>query len=177
MPIGRSVIKHIKNIFTRIEQVAFALANTMIIAMLVFVCLEIVARYFLGKPLRWTVELTEYSLLFTTFLSAGWILRKGKHVNIELAINFLSPEKRHIVTSVTFIIGAVAWFIVACFSAKATWIHFRQGIYFITPLRIPYAPIMAVIPFGCYILCFECLEQAWTCFQKWKMVKLGNGVV
>ena len=47
-------------------------------------------RYFLNRPLVWVLELTEYALLWVTFLGAAWLLRQGGHVQVDVIVDFMS---------------------------------------------------------------------------------------
>ena len=62
------------------------LAATLIILVMLLVGMEIVLRYG-GSPMAWAFEVTEYCLLFITFLGTAWVLRNERHVTMDLVPN------------------------------------------------------------------------------------------
>lgn len=56
---------------------------------------EVAARY-LGKPTTWVVEVSGYSMVFFTFLSAAYGLRVGSHIQVDILILKMSPRTRNV---------------------------------------------------------------------------------
>lgn len=74
------------------------IAGAVISALLLFTdailtTVAVVARYVFNEPLGWYVELVEYSLVFITFLSTGWLLRQAGHVKIELLTKKIKSDR------------------------------------------------------------------------------------
>ena len=47
--------------------------------------------------LPWILELTEYALFSLTFLGTAYVLRKGRHVRVDIIVDALQPAKRRLV--------------------------------------------------------------------------------
>ncbi len=67
--------------FVRINQ---ALVVAMMAAMVALVFTNVVCRYLLGFSIIWAEELSQYLMVWITFLGAGLALREGRHVAVEL---------------------------------------------------------------------------------------------
>ena len=61
-------------------------ASIIIILVMLIVCTEVVMRYFLRSPIAWAVQFAEYGPFFIAFLSAAWILKRERHVKMDVVI-------------------------------------------------------------------------------------------
>jgi TRAP-type C4-dicarboxylate transport system permease small subunit len=43
------------------------------------VCIDVVLRLFVNESLQWVNEISEYSLVYVTFLGAAWLLKSEGH--------------------------------------------------------------------------------------------------
>jgi TRAP-type C4-dicarboxylate transport system permease small subunit len=77
--------------FVRLNQwLVIALMGTM--AVLVFA--NVVSRYVFNASMIWVEELTQYQMIWITYLGAGLALREGRHVAIDLLEEALAPRWR-----------------------------------------------------------------------------------
>lgn len=76
--------------------------------MLVFVLLQILARYALRVSIPWTEEAARILLIFITFLGACTALRQEKHITISFLYDRF-PIKVQRVLSLAFIVGIAAF--------------------------------------------------------------------
>ena len=80
---------------------AFVLLNTLAVTV------DVILRYSLGITWTGLFEITEYSLLWITFLSTAWILRIDGHIRVDLILSRFNPRNRAILNIVTSIIGII----------------------------------------------------------------------
>jgi len=129
---------------------------------------EVVARYFFKRPTVWAVDLTEYALLYVTFLGAAWVLREGAHIRVEFLVERLGPRPR---LALSTIISLVATGVVAVLMWKGievTWVAYVKGQAMLNPWRVPRWLLMLPIALGSLLLMIEFLRQAWGSFQAWR---------
>jgi C4-dicarboxylate transporter, DctQ subunit len=129
---------------------------------------EVVARYFFGRPTIWATDLTEYTLLYVTFLGAAWVLRDGSHIQVELLIDRLGPRPR---LALSTIISLVAGGVVAVLmwkGAEVTWEAYVKGQAMLNPWRVSRWLLMLPIALGSLLLTIEFLRQAWASFHAWR---------
>ena len=65
-----------ENLFAEIAIIILVLCATSI-------CADVLLRYFFGRPLMGSTELTEYALVYITFLGAAWGVARGAHIDID----------------------------------------------------------------------------------------------
>ncbi|MDP6179526.1 MAG: TRAP transporter small permease, partial [Desulfatiglandales bacterium] len=83
------------------------LAGVILAFILLSVCLEVLMRYFLNRPLQWVVELTEYALLFITFLGTAWLLKREGHIKVDVFLTLFSPKAQAGLKIFSYLIGII----------------------------------------------------------------------
>jgi TRAP-type C4-dicarboxylate transport system permease small subunit len=155
-------------IFNHILYASYFLACVLIVSSTVSVCIEVVMRYFLGRPQIWVVETVSYSLLFITFLSAAPLHRSGTHIRMDLLLSKFSSRNQALINVVTSILAGIGFLILAWYTGRLTWGLYLQGARVVSGLEPPKAPIIAIIPLGSFILSIESLKQAYGYFRSWR---------
>jgi TRAP-type C4-dicarboxylate transport system permease small subunit len=134
------------------ENILASAAMVILSLIICSVCLEIVMRYFLNRPLVWVVEMTEYGLLYVSFLGAAWLLRQGGHVQVDILIDILNLrwQKRCAIFSAAM--GLAVSTILTVFGVIATIDHLVRGIYKPTVLEFPTGVVLIAVPLGSFFL-------------------------
>ncbi len=156
-----SFFDHVSGVFT-------FLAGGLTLFLTLLISADVVMRYFFNHPLENVDEITEHALLYLTFLSAAWVLKKGGHVQIDIIYNQLGPRFRAILDLLNPILGAAVCLALTWFSAEATWLAFRRGTVFATTWSLLRWPILMVIPIGSLLLFVEFVQEVFANLQKWK---------
>ena len=151
----------IGRILDKIMEIFAFLAGLILAFILLSVCLEVFMRYFLNRPLQWVVELTEYALLYITFLGTAWLLKRGGHINVDIFLSLLSSRNRAGLKIFSSLIGIIVSFCLVWYGFAVSWEHFQDGIYNITLLEFPKAPLLAIIPIGSLILLAQFIRRAY----------------
>ena len=155
-------------IFDWIVDLAAILAAILLCCMMLIVCLGILARYFLGHPLFWVTGISEALLLYVTFLAATWVLRREKHVKMDLLINRLNAKHQACLNVITSTIFAFSCLVVIWYSVRVTWSHYQLGKYTQDIMRMPYAALLVIIPIGTALLFGQCLKTTSGFLKSWK---------
>lgn len=132
------------------------------------VCLEVILRYFLNRPQVWVIELSEYSLLYMTFLGAAWVLKSEGHVTVDLITNRLTPKSRTFCSLISFIICSLVSAVLLYYGTRVTWDYFSKGLYNPTILEIPTAAILVIIPLGGITLLIQSIRGFYQNFLAYK---------
>jgi TRAP-type C4-dicarboxylate transport system permease small subunit len=150
----------VNSIFDRTIDLLAFLAAIMIIFTMLLVSAEVVMRYFLRRPIAWDVEITEYLLLYITFLAAAWVLKREGHVRIDILLNRLTPRSQAMLGIITSILGILICGALVWYGTLVTWDHFlRQVTYARSLLEVPYYPILAIIPVGSLLLMLQFVRR------------------
>ena len=131
--------------------------------------LEVFMRYFLEHPLFWVVEISEYSLLYITFLGTAWLLRKEGHVSMDFVVNRLNPRKAALLNIITSILGTIVCLFLIWYGTQITWFNFERGVYLSTLIQPSKAAILVIIPFGSLMLFVQFLRRTYGYLQSWRL--------
>lgn len=151
---------------------ALMVGAAVILALLMLaVCWDVMARTLFDRPLAWVLEFTEYGLLYMTFLSTAWVLKKEGHVTSDLLLSALGPRTQAGLNTATSILGAVICMILAVFGAMVSWEKLQSGAFQPTAMQPPDFPIFAVIPLGSLLLAVQFLRRARRWARTWSQAR------
>lgn len=137
---------------TRCEDALAALGSAIFAFITLAIGAEVVLRYGFNRPLTWVVEVSEYALLWMTFLGTSWVLRQGGHVRVDILMQFFSPATLRKCGLVSAGCGILASLVLVVFGAQVTWIAMARGSFKPTGLDIPTWLVLVVIPMGGVLL-------------------------
>ncbi len=127
-------------------------AEISLVGLLLLVCVEVVSRDIFKSPSTVSIELCEYSLIILTFLSAGWVMRKGRHINVETLWNILPKKTQLSLDTVSAVLVIIYCAILAWKGGQNALMAYMSDYHSSSvlgfPLWIPYA----CIPIGGWIL-------------------------
>ncbi len=128
--------------------------------MALWITYEVITRYFFNNPTVWATDLSEYMLLYGTFLAGPWLVREDGHITIDLLLTRLTPRQRHVLGAVSALIGAAVMAVLCWQGLEATLDAFTRGQMIAKTWRVPRAAVWAVIPFGSFFLVVEFIRAA-----------------
>lgn len=154
MKIGR-LLDGILRQTTRLNLLMEILAEIGACLLAVVVIWGVVLTYGFEKSDIFSVELSEYLLIFICFASIAWVLKEDRHVRVEVFIERLSPRNRRVMDLATSILSlgfclALTWkaFSVMLFNFQR---GFRSASLLNFPLWIPYM----IITLGAFLLSLQ----------------------
>jgi C4-dicarboxylate transporter DctQ subunit len=100
----------------------------------------------------WTVQFNEYSLLWMTFLGSAWVLRRRKHVAVDVITSHLGPAGRRIADLVHSLLGIGVCGVLCCYSSLMTLSLFQRGVTDVQAVDMPKHLVLMVIPAGFFVL-------------------------
>ena len=98
---------------------------------------DIVMRNTLRVGFPWANEVTEYALYLTTLLTAPWLLRRGQHVRIDMALVLVPPRIAWLIEAAADIIGLMASLVLVWYGSVMTMQSARLGSLTIKNLVFP----------------------------------------
>jgi TRAP-type mannitol/chloroaromatic compound transport system permease small subunit len=89
-------------------------AAWLVLPMFLMLILDVLMRYFVGRPTVWTSELTQLVFGFYAVIGGGWLLVERAHVNVDILYGRLSAKRKALVdvaTSFLFFLflGVLLW--------------------------------------------------------------------
>jgi C4-dicarboxylate transporter, DctQ subunit len=137
---------------SRLENLFVTIAAILLLVMVVIITMSVVGRYFFNTPFAWTVEVSEYIMIFVTFFIASWIFKLGGHVGLDLLIDVLPPAIKKIINLITLILGLAACSILGWFSMVVTLDYYERNVVLLKLIHMPQYIVIMPIVIGCLLL-------------------------
>jgi C4-dicarboxylate transporter DctQ subunit len=166
------VLTRFNAIFDRVIDTMFYVACGLTVVLFLSVCAELFMRNLFNRPQIWSVEVSEYAMLYITFLGAAWLLREEGHVRVDIVLDLLKPRSQSLVNGITFLFGIIVCSVLAFYGTWITWLHYQKGLHTFTALKLLKWPFLSVIPFGSLMLIIQFIRSA---HRYWKSFKSQEG--
>lgn len=153
--------------FDRTLDFFFILAGVLLAFAALSVAMAIVSRYFFGRPWGWVVEISEYILLYITFLVSARVLKGEGHVKMDIVLEHLGPKVRSAVNIITSIISSLACLIVAGYGAKVSWDLYQTKAFTYTMYKFPKFIFTLAIFIGSLLLFLQFIRRTYGFFRTW----------
>ena len=139
----------------RVEDAFAFVASCMLVFTVVFVPIDVGSRYFLGKPITWVYEVTEYILLMVPCLGMAWLARQDGHVAIDVLTSRLSAVVQRRLAAGVFVLVALVCAFVAWWGGVVTLQSYRANATIENVLQTPQWLIYVCIPAGFALTALE----------------------
>ena len=137
-----------------------AFGAILILFMALLIGFDVLMRRVFNAPTIWSLDVTEFALLYATFLAAPIVLRREGHVRMTAVSERLKPTHRQLLFIVGMVAASVASGIIFWQSLFAFLDHFERGSKIIGGLEYPQALITWIIPFGFLLLSIQSMRMA-----------------
>ncbi len=148
-----------------------AFAAVLVILVTLGIASDVTLRFFFNRPIFWMIEITQYAILWITFLLAAWVMRREKHVKMDIVLIRLKPTAQNLLNIITSVLSAIAFLILTWFAAAVTWTNFKEGYPDWTPLAAPLWPIYLIIPIGSFLIFIQLLRRTRGYWKNWRQVR------
>jgi TRAP-type C4-dicarboxylate transport system permease small subunit len=138
--------------FGKLLNALAVLAALTLLAMVVMVTADIILRNVTRNGFPWANEISEYALYVITLLTAPWLLRRGQHVRIDLALTLLPPRMAWLMEVAADVLGFVVCLVMLRYGVKMTVDSAMLGSITIKNLVFPEWWLLWPLP-----LCFALL--------------------
>lgn len=161
--------------FTAIDKIinffslaAALLAAAILLSTFVIIQYEVVMRYVFNAPTFWTNEISTYAIAWVGFLGAGYVLRIGRQLEIDIVTMRIGPKSRKLLGTATDLLAAafIGWIakLSLDFAMTSKMIMATSASELDVPLWIPYS----AMPIGFGILTLEFLSRVTV---RWGLVR------
>ena len=147
-----------RTVFGRINLICAIIAAGLLFGIASIVCFEVAGRA-LGAPSRlWVIEVSEYALLFITFLGAPYLLQLNRHVVMDLLVDRLTGRRRQISQVVNALIGLAVCVVLTIVGIQVVLDQLDLGTREVTVLRPLSWWITAAMPIGTGLMAVQFLD-------------------
>ena len=143
---------HVYQACTRCAAVLAAIAALLILAMSFWITYDVLTRYFLDYSSPWSFDLSEYALVWITFLGAPWVLLQDRHVRIELLVDVLPPKVQRILGMIVCVVAIITCIVLAWRTGLAALQYMERNVMMPRIWRIPRIWPYSIIPIGSVLL-------------------------
>ena len=110
----------LSNLFGRLFNALAVLAALILLAMVVLVTADIVLRNLTRTGFAFANEVSEYALYLITLLTAPWLLRRGQHVRLDIALTYVPPRIAWLMEAAGDIIGFLVCLVLLRYGVRMT---------------------------------------------------------
>lgn len=133
-----------------------AMIGAALIALTVFTTVgDVIARQIGSKLFFWQVDFVELALMSSAFLIAPWLLSRGAHVRVDIAITLLPDRMGRALNRLANAIGTVICIILAVFAIQEVFGSAARGSLIIRAFVIQEWWMLAFAPFAFVTLAIE----------------------
>jgi len=159
---------NLTEIFDSVLNVLVFIAGLCLTFIVVSVCIDVIIRDLLNRPIQWVFEVAEYLLLAITFFGAAWCLREEGHVEMDILTSKLPNRVQYFLRFITSILGILICGVLTYYSAVCSWDFYKRGLYYPTLLEVPKALIIAILVVGFFLLVVQFIRRTRKYFSLWK---------
>lgn len=147
-------------VFDTIVDISAFAGALLVLFMAVSIGLNVLLRRVFEAPLVWALPMTEFSLLYITFLAAPVVLRREGHVRMTAITEMLSERRKAWFYIAGSMIGAFVSAVLVWRTFESTFDQIQSGALLLQGIEIHKALVTWVIPYGFTLLGVQFLRQA-----------------
>lgn len=133
-----------------------AIIGAALIALTVFTTVgDVIARQLGSKLFFWQVDFVELALMSSAFLIAPWLLSRGAHVRVDIAITLLPDRVGQALNRLANLIGMLICIILAVFAVQEVIGSASRGSLIIRAFVIQEWWMLTFAPFAFVTLAIE----------------------
>ncbi len=171
------ILRKVADYFSLLIDALGAVAGALMILLMLYVSIDVGTRYFINHTLPFTVDISDLLLLSITFFVVARVQKADGHVRMDFLLSRFNEEHGALINVITTIVCAVISGVLTWFGSAVVLSLAQRGIHTQTELVIPEAPIMAIIPFGFFLLFIQLLRSLYSNLVKWRALKHSKGGV
>ncbi|OAN73338.1 hypothetical protein A8B78_18620 [Jannaschia sp. EhC01] len=153
------ILTQIRRVISGLNLVLAIIGAALLFMIAVIICLEVTLRASGFASQLWVIEVSEYSLLFITFLGAPYLLEKNMHVVLDLIYDKLTGGPRLMLQILNASIGFALCAVLAVVGVSVVIEQFELGVRQVTVMRPQSWWITAALPLGMGLMAVQFFDQ------------------
>lgn len=138
------------------------LAGLCIATVMFVMTMEVFFRYVMRQPSYWALEVSTYLLVAAVSLGGAYTLRMNSHVGVEIVYERLPKTLKRFAFTLAMLSVLVFACILLWYGIKEVQVSIRFRDRSLTPLAMPMAYPMSLIPIGAGLLALQAIELLFT---------------
>lgn len=153
------ILSRLRRVFSGLNLICAVLGAALLFMIAAIICFEVTIRWLGGESRLWVIEVSEYALLFITFLGAPYLLEKNMHVVLDLVYDSLSGGSRIALQLFNATIGFALCAVLTVVGVSVVMEQFEIGVRQVTVMRPQSWWITAALPIGMGLMAVQFLDQ------------------
>jgi C4-dicarboxylate transporter, DctQ subunit len=145
---GQGTLRRFVALHDGVTELGVRLAMAALALIVMAYAWEVVARYFLGAPTRWSADLVGYLLLFVTFMALPMVTASGAHVAVTVLLVRLAPRAQIWASRVIAVTGAVVCLFLMKVCAEETLRQIERNVRMMAAYPVPKAWVSVWVIYG-----------------------------
>lgn len=160
MKLVRKAISNLDSIYHWCLNSGAAGAGALIVFIMLVTSADVLMRKFLLMPIKGSVEVTEYTLIWITFLGAAWVLKEEGHVKVDVLLTSLKPRGQALLNAATSSIMAAICLFLTVFGGIVTYDVVIRGAARVYQFTVPLWILVIIIPISGFFLFIQSIKRA-----------------
>jgi TRAP-type C4-dicarboxylate transport system permease small subunit len=145
-----------------VDKVCSAILVVMLAGMVLTTSLQIICRVFFNA-LSWSEEVTRYLLVWSTFIGAGCVYKRGGHISVTIIQDLLPKSFKKAAQIFVHVLCAVFFSFAVYYGFKYIG---KQGTQLSAALRVPMRYMYMAIPVGFSVMLLHAVNSMIQIFIK-----------
>lgn len=151
----KNIAGNIENFNKRIALIG----GMMLFAAAIITTYDVSLRFIFNNPTSWALEISQYCLLYGTFLGAAYAFKKDAYIRVDVITNLFSKGWQKKFFLLGHFVAMILFLLIAWHSSKFTYLCFKKGwtepTFLQTPMWIP----LIIIPLGSIFISLQNLTM------------------
>lgn len=109
---------------------------------------DVVLRSIAGVHTVWALEISQYSLLFATFMGAAFSLKEKCYICVDFVVNRLCGKKKNLIDTIGGILITILFSWLSYLSFSMSYQYFLKGWTTSTPMKVKLYLLILIISIG-----------------------------
>lgn len=149
----------LRRVFSRLNLICAVTGAALLFMIASIICFEVTVRAMGGSSQLWVIEVSEYALLFITFLGAPYLLEKNMHVVLDLLYDNLTGRRRLALQIVNAGMGFAICAVLTVVGISVVIEQYGLGVRQVTVMRPLSWWITTALPIGMGLMSVQFLDQ------------------
>ncbi len=141
-------MKTITKLINNISNVLGYISGLVLILAAIITTYDVVLRATVGGHTVWGLEMSQYSLLFATFMGAAFSLKERSYICVDFIITRLDKKRKFFIEIINSILIVILFSWLCYLSFSMTYQYFLKGWTTSTPMKIKLYLLILIISVG-----------------------------
>jgi len=154
-----SFYQSVVRLFSRLNLICAIFGASILFFIAAIIFMEVVGRAVTGSSQLWVIEVSEYSLMYITFLGAPYLLEKNRHVVLDILYNSVGPGWQRLAALFNAGVGLALCVVVTIVGIGVVIDQIGSGVRETTVMAPQSFWLTMAMPVGMFLLGFQFLDQ------------------